>query len=521
MSLLSVDHLTLTIHGRPVLNGLSFTVEPGEIVGLVGESGSGKSLTALSILGLTPPGSVATGAVKLDGQNLLNRPDRDLQAVRGKDIGIVFQEPATALNPLLTIGAQVAETARIHGHSKTAARALAAEALVRAGLSPDLTDRYPHELSGGQRQRAAIAMATVLKPRLLICDEPTTALDVTTQAQILELLKALAREQGCGLILITHDLAVVVGLADRTVILKDGAIVEQGPTVALFRNLTHPYSRQLAADSAPQPATARAEAKGDPLLEARDVVRSYPGAKGRAVDGISLAIRPGERVGLVGESGSGKSTLLRALLALEPVQAGEIALAGAPFRPSGGKDRRVLIQAVFQDPVGSFDPRWRVEDLIAEPLHLSATPVPKAERRARVAALLDKVGLPADAIDRYPHQFSGGQRQRIAIARALIVEPRIVVLDEAVSALDATVRGRILELLDKLSDELGVAWLFVTHDLTVVRAVTDRVLVMQAGRIVEEGPTARVFAAPKHPYTQALLAAAPDLETALAGREQP
>jgi peptide/nickel transport system ATP-binding protein len=521
MSLLTVKDLGLTLHGQPILKGLSFEVGPGEIVGLVGESGSGKSMTALAVLGLTPPGAVASGSVTLGDRALLNQPDRTLRTIRGRDIGIVFQEPATALNPLQTIGAQVAETARIHGHSKAEATKLAAKALARAGLPPEIAppDRYPHELSGGQRQRAAIAMATVLRPRLLICDEPTTALDVTTQAQILKLLKSLAREQNCGLILITHDLAVVADMADRTVILKDGAIVEQGPTVPLFRDLKNPYSRQLAADSAPPPAKPRPPAEGAPLLEAREVVRAYPGGKGRAVDGVSLTIRPGERVGLVGESGSGKSTLLRALLALEGVQAGEIALGGAAFKPGGGKDRRALIQAVFQDPVGSFDPRWTVEALVAEPLHLSPTPVSKAERRARVAALLEKVDLPADAIDRYPHQFSGGQRQRIAIARALIVDPRIVVLDEAVSALDATVRGRILELLDSLSQELGVAWLFVTHDLTVVRAVTDRVLVMQAGKIVEEGPTAEVFAAPKHPYTQGLLAAAPDLEAALAARE--
>ncbi|MBI1200445.1 MAG: dipeptide ABC transporter ATP-binding protein [Phenylobacterium sp.] len=533
MSLLSIRDLTLGIGGAEVLKGVSLDLAAGEIVGLVGESGSGKSMTGLSVLCLLPPGAVVSGRIELDGQDLTSLSEPQMRAVRGAQVGMVFQEPMTALDPLMTIGDQVAETLRIHrGLGRAAAREAAAAALARAGLPPDRfpLSRYPHELSGGQRQRVAIAIATALKPKVLIADEPTTALDVTTQAQILELLKGLAREDGCGLILITHDLAVVAETVDRVAIMRAGEIVEQGPVAALGA-LTHPYAQRLAKDAVlAETAPAPAPADGAPVVEATDVLRTYAPRRSapwrraepfRAVDGVSLAVRPGETVGLVGESGSGKSTLLRAVLGLEALQGGAVSLDGRPFSPPSRGDARRLrrqVQAVFQDPYGSFDPRWRVADLVAEPLHLLDDPPTGAARRGRVAAVLEKVGLPADAIDRYPHQFSGGQRQRIAIARALITEPRLVVLDEAVSALDVTVRAQILALLADLSRELGVAYLFVTHDLGVVRAVCHRVLVMQAGRIVEEGETAQVFASPRHPYTQTLLAATPDLRRALAAR---
>jgi peptide/nickel transport system ATP-binding protein len=534
VALLSLQDLKLRIGQTEVLKGVSLDLAPGEILGLVGESGSGKSITALSILRLLPPGAAVSGRILLDGEDLTAKDETQMRAVRGGQVGVVFQEPMTALNPLMRIGDQVAEAIALHRRvGRAQAITQAALALERAGLPNDRfpLDRYPHQLSGGQRQRVAIAMATALKPKLLIADEPTTALDVTTQAQILALLKDLAREEGAGLILITHDLAVVAEMADRVAIMHQGEIVEQGPTGALLRSLTHPYARRLARDAVLATAAPPARvSEGAAVLVARDVVRTYPGRRTspwrkaepfRAVDGVSLTVRAGETVGLVGESGSGKSTLLRAVLGLEALQGGEIRLDSAHFPPVSPAEARRLrrkIQAVFQDPFGSFDPRWRVEDLVAEPFHLMERPPVGAERRARVHAILERVGLPPDASARYPHQFSGGQRQRIAIARALITEPRLVVLDEAVSALDVTVRAQVLELLAELSQELGVSYLFVTHDLGVVRAICHRVLVMQNGRIVEEGPTAQLFAAPQHPYTRTLLATTPDLQRALAAR---
>jgi peptide/nickel transport system ATP-binding protein len=528
MALLEIQDLKVTIGDRPVLRGVSLALEPGQVLGVVGESGSGKSMTALSILGLPPHGARTEGAIRFEGQDLTRLPEADLRRVRGARIGMVFQEPMTALNPVMTIGDQVAEVVRLHrGGSRAQALAAARRALDRVGLPAERfpLNRYPHELSGGQRQRVAIAIAIVLSPRLIIADEPTTALDVTTQAQILDLLRALVREDGAALILVSHDLAVVADIADQVAVMKDGAIVEHGQTAALFARLQHPYTRALVADAARAPIRrGRPDLSAAPVLEAREVVRDYPGPRRflraglpfRAVSEVSLAIRPGEIVGLVGESGCGKSTLLRTLLALEAPQGGRVELSGQAFSPASPRALRRHIQVVFQDPHGSFDPRWTVERLVAEPLHLlDAKPTP-AERRAKVEKALAQVGLPAEAADRYPHQFSGGQRQRIAIARALIVEPSVIALDEAVSALDVTVRAEVLDLLARLSDELGLAYLFVSHDMGVVRGLTDRVLVMQAGKIVEEGPTAQVFAAPQHPYTAQLIAATPNLERTLA-----
>ncbi|MBR27804.1 MAG: microcin ABC transporter ATP-binding protein [Rhodobacteraceae bacterium] len=528
MSLLEIDNLTVDIGGHPILRDVSLSIAPGEALGLVGESGSGKSMTALSVMRLLPEGARISGAIRLDGEDLTGLTEPAMCRVRGARVGMVFQEPMTALNPLKTIGAQVAEVIRIH-RADPDPEAAARRALTRAGLPPEQfpMDRYPHDLSGGQRQRVVIAMAVALRPRLLIADEPTTALDVTTQAVILDLLKTLAREDGAGLMMITHDLAVVADMADRIAIMKDGAVVEAGPTAPLFRAMSHPYTRSLFAASTHRPERDR-RPLGEPVLEVREAVRDYalprrrlfgPRPLFRAVDGVSLAIRSGENVGLVGESGCGKSTLSRAILGLEGLQGGEVSLVGRPFSPVAPAERRRDIQVVFQDPYGSFDPRWKVADLVAEPFHLLRPRPPKAERRARVEAMLEAVGLRAEDAERHPHQFSGGQRQRIAIARALITEPRLVVLDEAVSALDVSVRARILDLLAGLSDRLGVSYLFISHDLHVVRAITDRVLVMKAGKVVEEGETETVFAAPRHPYTSELLAATPDLEAALAARE--
>ncbi|HVW92349.1 MAG TPA: dipeptide ABC transporter ATP-binding protein [Devosia sp.] len=534
MTLLAIEKLTLSIGGVPILKGVDLSVGKGEILGVIGESGSGKSMTALSVMQLLPAGAEAGGAIRLDGADLLGKSEREMCAIRGRDIGMVFQEPMTALNPLKTIGDQVAETVRTHtGASKAEAAAVARDTLDRVGLSAERfpLERYPHELSGGQRQRVVIAMAIALKPRLLIADEPTTALDVTTQAQILTLLKRLVDEDGMGMIFITHDLAVVAGLADRVAIMRRGELVETGPTAKVFRELSHSYTRALFEASSHVPARAPVpppEPGAPPVLSAEKVVRDYrlprrslfqPAAHFRAVDGVSLSIERGENVGLVGESGSGKSTLARAIMALEPLQGGAVILDGETLNAATGasaKARRKM-QVVFQDPYGSFDPRHRVSRLITEPFHLLASEAPTgAEREKRIAEALETVGLSASDANKYPHEFSGGQRQRIAIARALIIRPALIILDEAVSALDVSIRAQILDLLADLSSRLKLSYLFISHDLHVVRAITDRVLVMKSGRIVESGPTEEVFRSPQHPYTQELLAATPTLETALA-----
>jgi peptide/nickel transport system ATP-binding protein len=406
------------------------------------------------------------------------------------------------------------------------ARRAARETLDLVGLRGEqgALDRLPYELSGGQRQRVAIAMAVVLEPPLLIADEPTTALDVGTQAQVLRLLQELARTRNMGLILVTHDLAVVAQVTDRVAVMHQGEIVEQGVTQQLLRHLQHSYGRALlaAADLKPKRSTRGAESSAV-VLQVQDIVREYPrrrrslwhaAAPLRAVDGVSLAIHAGETVGLVGESGSGKSSLLRVILALERPQTGEVRLLGEKLSAAAGADLRRLrrsIQIVFQDPYGSFDPQWSVERLIAEPFFLLDSPPTAAERRRRVAAVLEQVGLSAGDGRRYPHEFSGGQRQRIAIARALITEPSVIAFDEAVSALDVLVRAQILELLAELAGRLRLAYLFVSHDLNVVRSIADWIYVMHQGRIVESGSTEAVFTSPRHAYTEALIAATPKL----------
>ena len=437
---------------------------------------------------------------------------------------MVFQEPMTALNPVQTIGAQVMETIRIH-KAITPARAeeRVRDILTRVGLPPDrfpLT-RYPHELSGGQRQRVVIAMAIALRPRLLIADEPTTALDVTTQAQILDLLRGLAREQDMALMMITHDLAVVSDMADSLNVMRHGTIVESGPTRDVLREMRHPYTRQLFEASRHQADLGVAKADA-PLLSVHSVSRDYPLPRKtlfgprptfRAVKNVSFDIRRGERVGLVGESGCGKSTLTRAILGLEQNQSGEITLDGDPVWQDSHPNLTVRrkMQVVFQDPYGSFNPRHRVARLVTEPFHLLENPPKGAARDLAVAEALTAVGLKPEDANRHIHAFSGGQRQRIAIARALIIRPELIVFDEAVSALDVRVRAQILDLMAKLSHEYGLTYLFISHDLSVVRSITDRVLVMRAGEIVEDRPTGALFDDPQHPYTRLLLDAAPHL----------
>ncbi len=529
--LLAIDALSVSIGAAQIIKNLSLDVGAGEIVGLVGASGSGKSMTALAIMRLLPPHATLTGTVRLRGETLSDKSQTELQNIRGRDIGIVFQEPMTALNPLMRIGDQVAETVRLHRSVSIAeARRAARETLDLVGLRGEqgALDRLPYELSGGQRQRVAIAMAVVLEPPLLIADEPTTALDVRTQAQVLRLLQELARTRNMGLILVTHDLAVVAQVTDRVAVMHEGEIVEQGATQQLLHHLQHPYGRALlaAADLKPK-RSARSGESSTVVLQVRDIVREYPrrrrslwhaAAPLRAVDDVSLSIHAGETVGLVGESGSGKSSLLRVILALERPQTGEVRLLGEKFSTAAGADLRRLrrsIQIVFQDPYGSFDPQWSVERLIAEPFFLLDSPPAAAERRRRVAVVLEQVGLSASDGRRYPHEFSGGQRQRIAIARALITEPSVIAFDEAVSALDVLVRAQILELLAELAERLRLAYLFVSHDLNVVRSIADRVYVMQLGRIVEHGSTEGVFASPRHAYTEALIAATPKLTNSL------
>ncbi len=522
MSLLSLKEVSLSIHGTPILDRVSLDVAPGQVFGVVGESGSGKSMTAMSVMQLLPDGAQPTGRIEFEQRELLTLPESTMCHIRGNRIGMIFQEPMTALNPVQTIGDQVAETLMVHGAAGRAeATRIAADSLARVGLPQDrfpLT-RYPHELSGGQRQRVCIAMAVALRPALLIADEPTTALDVTTQAQILALLRRLVDDDGMALMLITHDLAVVAGMADHVAVMEKGRIVEQAATEPLFRRMAHPYTRKLfrASDHVPQRTAAP---RDTPLLEVRGAVRDYALPKVhlfqrtplfRAVDVVSLTLHEGESLGLVGESGCGKSTLTRAILGLEPLQGGEIRIEGETVRP-GRKMTAALrrkVQVVFQDPYGSFNPRHRVGRLVTEPFHLLSDPPLGSDRRARIGEALEAVGLrPADA-EKYPHEFSGGQRQRIAIARALIIRPRMIVLDEAVSALDVSIRAQILDLLADLQARFGLAYLFISHDLSVVRAISDRVLVMKSGQIVESGATHAVFDAPQHPYTRQLIEAAP------------
>lgn len=524
MSLLEIKNLTLNIAGTPILHDVSLSLKKGEIVAVTGESGSGKSLTALATMGLLPKGSHATGTIALAGQDLLSTSEADLCKIRGNDIAMVFQEPMTALNPVQTIGAQVAETIVIHGAMrKSDAMIRAAEVLTRVGLPQDRfpLSRYPHELSGGQRQRVVIAMAIALRPKLLIADEPTTALDVTTQAQILDLLKDLATDYDMGLLMITHDLAVVSDMADQIVIMRLGEVVEQGQTKSLLANMRHDYTKMLFAASGHQVTLGELPASEN-LLIVKNVVRDYKtprktvfGKTGvfRALKGVSFDIKRGERIGLVGESGCGKSTLTHAILGLEDVQDGEITLDGDPV--FAGNQLNLVVrrkmQVVFQDPFGSFNPRHTVDRLITEPFHLLEVKPTKALRQKLINETLIAVGLSPSDATKYIHQFSGGQRQRIAIARALIVRPELIVFDEAVSALDVSVRAQILDLLADLSAKYNLTYLFISHDLSVVRTITDRVLVMKAGEIVEQGKTEKVFTQAQHPYTRQLIAAAPVL----------
>ncbi|HEX5509142.1 MAG TPA: ABC transporter ATP-binding protein [Pseudolabrys sp.] len=508
---------------------ISFDIGKGETVALVGESGSGKSVTALSIMKLLPypPAHHPSGSVLFKGQDLLAMNERELRRVRGDDITIVFQEPMTSLNPLHTIEKQIGETLLLHrGITGEAARARIVELLGQVGIR-DPESRlgaYPHQLSGGQRQRVMIAMALANEPDLLIADEPTTALDVTVQAQILKLLKDIQQRMGMSLLFITHDLGIVRKLADRVCVMSKGHIVEQGPVEQVYTNPEHPYTRQLlAAEPKPDPAPPRPDAPV--VVETDDLKVWFPVKRGvlrkvvghiKAVDGISVQLRKGETLGVVGESGSGKTTLGLAILRLISSD-GPIVFLGKAIQSLKFKEMRPFrhdMQIVFQDPYGSLSPRMSVADIIEEGMWVHHPHMSRAEREERVIGALRDVGLDPETRNRYPHEFSGGQRQRIALARAIVLEPTFVVLDEPTSALDMLIQTQMVDLLRDLQRRRDLTYMFISHDLRVVAALASRLVVLRNGKVVEEGAAADLFKAPKSDYTRALFAAAFNLETA-------
>ncbi|EMY35077.1 ABC transporter [Arthrobacter crystallopoietes BAB-32] len=607
--LLRVESLTVSTQDRPLVSDFNLTMSRGERIGLIGESGSGKSMTTTALMGLLPEGVTATGSIKLAGHDLdlVGAPDQQLRRIRGNDMTMVFQEPLTALNPLMKVGPQVAEIMLKHrtASSRAAASAKAVELLAGVKL-PDPAEAakaYPHQLSGGQRQRVMLAMALANDPALLLCDEPTTALDVTVQRQVLDLILESVQQRGTGLLFITHDLSVVANICDRVLVMNNGQVVEEGTTVDVFSRPQHPYTRGLLAASdldatdadgrlftvasaggytppAPDhlvdevpaaavhtpgtgaktteteapapttPATGPAEPAGAvvvgpettapatttldagaPVISVKDLVRTYQRQRtslfGKrtevpALRGISFDVAAGQRFGVVGESGSGKSTLLRILAGLDQPTSGSVRVAGNEV--AGAKEHELAelrrqLQIVFQDPMGSLNPRMRVQDIIAEPLLAPGQKVDSARQRKLVAEMLAAVGLPADSADRFPHQFSGGQRQRISIARALICQPRVLVADEPVSALDVSVRAQVLNLLSDLVDEYQLTLVFVSHDLGVVRYICDNVVVMNRGQIVESGSTEQIYEAPRHDYTRTLVNSSMSLRAELAARE--
>ncbi|QBE48394.1 ABC transporter ATP-binding protein [Leucobacter triazinivorans] len=580
--LLRVDDLNVRTAHRTLVHDFTLHMAHGERIGLIGESGSGKSMTTTALLGLLPNGVTADGSVEIDGYagNLLEAPESDLMKLRGNDVAMVFQEPLTALNPLMRAGAQVAEIILQHrlAPNKAEANRRAVEMLDAVHL-PDPAQAaraYPHQLSGGQRQRVMLAMALANDPALLLCDEPTTALDVTVQRQVLDLILELVRERGTGLLFITHDLAVVANMCTRVLVMNQGVVVEEGTTEDVFTRPQHPYTRGLLAasdldavdehgrlftvataqayvppsgGSAPEPPVERAtppveqahasaalsEAQPsvdtedpEPVMRVTDLVRTYtrgrtslfaPAPQVHALKGISFEVPAGGRLGVVGESGSGKSTLLRILAGLDQPTSGSAVVAGNEVRGAKEAQLRALrqnLQIVFQDPMGSLDPRMTVEQIISEPLLVPGRGESAADRTRMVAKMLEAVGLPASSAARFPHQFSGGQRQRISIARALICRPQVVVADEPVSALDVSVRAQVLNLLADLVDEYGLTLVFVSHDLNVVRHLCDSVIVMQSGEIVEAGDTETVYRDPQHPYTKRLIESSLTLRQELA-----
>ncbi len=515
-----------TEHGpRVLVHDLNFELARGETLAIAGESGSGKSLTSLAIMGLLPPPAVhvSQGAIRLGDVDLLSLPERQMRGIRGDRVAMIFQEPMTSLNPVLTIGRQLTEAIEAHESlPRGAARRRALEALraVRMSQPEQRLKQYPHELSGGMRQRVMIAMAIALRPDVLIADEPTTALDVTVQREVLELLRDLQRDLGTAIILITHDMGVVAEMADRVVVMQAGRVVEQGPVRQIFAAPREPYTRALLA-AVPRMGRGAGPVRDDGTgriariedlrvrFDIRGGVLNRATHAVHAVAGVSFDIRAGETFSLVGESGCGKSTIAKALTGLVPFE-GRIEVAGRRLESGQRPDAafRREIQMIFQDPMASLDPRMRVGELVAEPLLIHGIGS-AADRRETVAQLFERVGLQRDETDRYPHEFSGGQRQRICIARALALRPKLIVADESVSALDVSVQARVLDLLKALKTEFGIAYLFISHDMAVVENVSDRVAVMRLGQIVEMGSRSQVFGDPRHAYTRQLIAAVP------------
>ncbi|MDH4572569.1 ABC transporter ATP-binding protein [Salinicola acroporae] len=529
---LEIRGLKVTTHAspaKPILEGIDFSIAPGETLCLVGESGSGKSVTSLAVMGLLPKGSltVTGGRIELEGNALLDASPKRLRDLRASRMAMIFQEPMTALNPLMRVGEQIEEVLVMHqkGLSSTQRRERVLEMLDQVQL-PDIERVYaswPHQLSGGQRQRIMIAMALILEPKLLIADEPTTALDVTTQKQILKLIKQLQERHGTSVLFITHDMGVVADIADRVCVMRHGEVVETQPIEALLRRPKTDYTRQLlTAVPSLRPRAAREVTDREIVLEAIELEKRYgqtsrwarltgrASAQTLAASEVNFALTRGRTLGIVGESGSGKSTVARCVMRMIEPTAGGVRVMGKDIASLGRaalRPHRKRIQMIFQDPFRSLNPRLTIgASLIEGPVNYGT---PRGEALARAAELLALVGLPKDALARYPHQFSGGQRQRIAIARALAMEPDVLVADEAVSALDVSVQAQVLALLDDIQRRLGVAVLFITHDLRVAAQICDEVMVMQKGVVVEYGPASRVLGAPEHPYTRSLMLAAP------------
>lgn len=512
---LSVEFHTAsgTVHA---VRNVSFHLDAGETLAILGESGSGKSVSSSAIMDLIdmPPGKITSGQILFEGRDLLTLPKNLRREVNGRRIAMIFQDPLSHLNPVYTVGWQIVESMTAHGVAQSDAQAEALRLVTRVGI-PDAAQslkKYPHEFSGGQRQRLMIAMALALKPDLLIADEPTTALDVTVQAEVLALLQELQQESGMGILIITHDLGVVAEIADRVVVMNQGEVVESGSTREVYHNPTHPYTKKLIGAAPGKGEMHQPQAEGSALLDVRNLRKTY-GNGYTAVQDVSFQLMPSETLAIVGESGSGKSTVAKLLLRLEESSGGQALWQGRDLLAMSPADIFALrrdLQMVFQDPTQSLNPRMTVYQLISEAWVIHPGILPAAQWKSRVAQLLKQVGLAPEMAGRYPHQFSGGQRQRIAIARALALEPKLIICDEAVSALDVSVQAQVIALLDGLRRNMGLSFIFIAHDLPVVRDFADHVMVMQQGRVVEIGSVRDIFQNPQQPYTQALLAAGLD-----------